>query len=104
MTFLALQIHYSLRGSIVKTAFRGPLVTIYIRDRNGTITKYRLLTQNATNGFLISPNPLTTADFARLFDGTLPATTVAFSIHTDDPGEYRDGIDASFETVSFARR
>jgi hypothetical protein len=103
MTFLALQIRYSLRGSLVKTAFRGPLVTISIRDRNGAVISYRLLTQNATNGFLISPNPLSTADFARLVAGKLPATTATFSIHTDDPGAYRDDMEASFENVTFAQ-
>jgi hypothetical protein len=104
MTFLALKIQYSLRGSLLKTAFRSPESHISIRDRNGTMITYRLLTQNATNAFLVDPNPETTIDFVRLLQGNLPATTVAFSIHTDDPSAFAPKIEASFENVTFASR
>ncbi len=102
LTFLALALPYSLRGKITKTLFRGPEVTIEIYDRTGRSVRSRVLPENVVNGFLINPNPTNTREFARLFTGDLEASSIAFSIDTNEPAMFRRDLVATFEKVAIS--
>ena len=81
----------SATGKLANLFFKPPTLYIKLRMRNGSMSKFRLVSGIAENGFIITPSIQTTNEFALLMSGygdSLDEQQVAaFMIQTEGGGD-----------------
>ena len=78
----AIQVHYSLWGTLMKRLFRIPPVQLTLWNSADEAITYRILPDNAASGLLISPLPRTQGEIQAWFQGEFPDRLYGFELST----------------------
>ena len=105
LTFARLSIRYNVMGSLTRTLFRVPGLSMTIDSELGQAT-FRIIRETSSDGILIDPLPEGLPEFSSLLTGFAGKIhrTRSFSIQTDAPYLYQSPIDVQFVTVAYRSR
>jgi hypothetical protein len=92
--------NYSLLGKIYRTLFRAAPIRLWVNYVDGSRSVYRMVSDNATNGIIVSHLARNDQEAFSLFNNILPLQVRSFSIHTNNPLIYQKNVELQLSSYS----